>query len=355
MLELFVSFNYLALSLIFIKSQVLASIDIRFLISSIMEKEETLDLEAQPLNPEVNGVQEQTDSELTFFAKKRQMFKKVSDIIFLKYDVPFLIFLLWLLCFITYTSVLLQGTCMFHRESEYNSSLTSSMKKDIIAMESLMEDPTKKISSYIPDEWVHGTYKVDFFGICRQNDNSKEVCYKGNHIENLILQDIGIQIAEQNGMENVELFGKNFSLNHRALQKNMDLKLERRRTCRHGVCTFEGLSNEDIILLPTTKRLIAWPYSLEYITLVLSALSVIAFLVDLSMNNDYLKIAIYFGAGIQLPVSLVRAVFKVASMCLFEKYLDERKVVPHVLFFFLDVVVRLILLVFGVMALEKKY
>lgn len=320
-----------------------------------MEKEETLDLEAQLLNPEGNGIQEQTDSELTFFAKKRQMFKKVSDINFLKYDVPFLIFLLWLLCFITYTSVLLQGTCMFYRESEYNTSLTSSMKKDIIAMESLMEDPTKKISSYIPDEWVHGTYKVDLFGICRQNDNSKEVCYKGNHIENLILQDIGIQIAEQNGMENVELFGKNFQVKYHALKENMELELKRRKICKREVCTYEGLTNEDVTLLPSPERLTVWPYSLEIIILVLSALTVIAFLVDLSMNNDNLDIAIVFLFGVQLPVSFVRAVFKVTSMCLFEKYLDERKVVPHVFFFFLDLVVRLILIVFGVMAAEKQY
>lgn len=81
----------------------------------------------------------------------------------------------------------------------------------------------------------------------------------------------------------------------------------------------------------------------------------IAFLSDLSMNDDNVKFAIVFLFGVQLPVSFVRAVLKVASMCLFEKYLDERKVVPHVFFSFLDVVVRVILIVFGVMAVEKHY
>ncbi|PVH18595.1 uncharacterized protein CXQ87_001526 [Candidozyma duobushaemuli] len=320
-----------------------------------MEKEETLDLEAQPLNPEGNGVQEQTDSELTFFAKIRQMFKNVSDIKISKYDVPFLIFSLWLLCFITYTSVLLQGTCMFYKESEYNTSLTSSMKKDIIAMESLMEDPTKKISSYFPDEWVHGTYKVDLFGICRQNDNSKEVCYKGNHIEDLILQDIGIQIAEQNGMENVESFGENFQVKYRALQENMESELKRRKTCKHGVCTFEGLSNEDITSLPNTERSIAWPYSLEIIMMVLSALTVIAILVNLSMNNDKLKIAIAVGVIVHLPVFVFTSIWKLALMDSFQVYFDNRNQVSHVLFSVIDIAIRPIFFVTAVMALDKKY
>lgn len=55
------------------------------------------------------------------------------------------------------------GTHIFYNEFKYNSLLTAAIKRDVIAIESVLENSTK-ISSYLPGEWPHGKYMVGYQG-----------------------------------------------------------------------------------------------------------------------------------------------------------------------------------------------
>lgn len=142
---------------------------------------------------------------------------------------------------------------------KYDSSLSSKMSQTANSLELAMEGSTQNFSSLLPPHWHNGTYTVGFFFVCRKNDNSKKVCYRGKIIEDLILKDIGIQIAEYNEMKDPAAFGETFLVTYREVQKNLRKERSERSHCHYSyseekrICEFEGLTAEEASSLPSTR------------------------------------------------------------------------------------------------------
>lgn len=267
--------------------------------------EKATDLESQIPVPEVQEAPKERNVFHVILAK----IKKVLDIVFgrklTKRHVPLLIYVVWFFCYSTYICMAFFGTHVFYKELKYSSSLTATMKRDVIAMERVMENSTEKLSSYFPDEWPHGTYTVGYSEICRKNNDSKEVCYKGNKVEELILQDIGIQIAENQSMENASQFGKHFMTLYRALQRNSVREMDRRRTCNPLVCYYEGLTTKDVAQFPITLRPVYLHFKLIWANLVFATLAFIMIIIELRFYVPGLKWVIYVCGLIQVSISSI--------------------------------------------------
>lgn len=99
---------------------------------------------------------------------------------------------------------------------------------------------------------------MGYFGICRENEGSQKVCYKGSKTEDLVLKDIGIQIAEYNQMADPVQFGEKFKQKYRDLQNEVDEELQRRLRCRNTgekeVCYHERVTDSDSGYLPNSTR-----------------------------------------------------------------------------------------------------
>lgn len=277
---------------------------IAFSLILFVTMEKAKDLESQIPVPEVQEAPKERNVIHVILAN----IKKVLDIVFgrklTKRHVPLLIYVVWFFCYSTYIFMAFFGTHVFYIELKYSSSLTATMKRDVIAMERVMENSTERLSSYLPDEWPHGTYTVGYSEICRKNNDSKEVCFKGNKVEELILQDIGIQIAENQSMENATQFGKRFMTLYRALQDDSVRELDRRTTCNHLICNYKGLTTEDVAQFPNTNTPDYLYIKLIWANLVLATLAFIMIIIELRFYVPGLKWVIYVCSLIQMSISL---------------------------------------------------
>lgn len=301
--------------------------------------EKATDSGSQTPPPEIDEARKQCNAFQVVIAKMKTIFERIYGIEIKKRHIPYLIYQVWVFFYIIYIFKLIFGTHMFYKESEYSSSLTETMKTDVTAMESVMEDSTRKISSYLPDEWPHGKYLVGYYGICRKNNDSKEVCYRGNKVEELILQDIGIQIAESHGMEDTDQFGKHFMTSYRDLQKNLESEMSRRRICNDFVCTYEGLTTEDIIKFPSTQMPEDLPFYFICVNLVLAVLSFTAIILELRSNVLLLKCAIIICTTLQAIFALFAIVLTSDAMNLLEKYFMDRYFAFNIIFFVIEVII----------------
>lgn len=188
-----------------------------------------------------------------------------------------LIYLGWLLFYITYIYRSLYVTGANHQICEYDHSLVSSMNNTVNALEKAMEGSTKNIGQLLPEQWPHGFYTVTYSGLCRENDDSEKVCYKGLSAEDLILRDVGVQIAEINKMENPVQFGEKFMLTYRDVQGKLKKELERRKTCRYTlgnlVCFYKGLTNDEVQSLPRAENAMDFKLFASWLTMSFAVLS----------------------------------------------------------------------------------
>lgn len=265
--------------------------------------EKANDLESQIPVPEV----QEAPKERNVFHVILASIKKVLDIVFgrklTKRHVSLLIYLVWFFCYSTYVFMAFFGTHVFYKELKYSSSLTATMKRDVIAMERVIGNSTEKLSSYLLDEWPEGTYTVGYSEICRKNIDSKEVCYKGNKVEELILQDIGIQIAENQNMENATQFGKHFMTHYRALQDDSVRELNRRTSCNSLVCHYEGLTTKDVAQFPDTNTPDYLWFNLIWANLVFATLAVFMIIIKLRFHVPGFNFVIYVCGLIQVCIS----------------------------------------------------
>lgn len=199
-----------------------------------------------------------------------------------------LIYLGWLLYYITYIYRSLYVTGANHQICEYDHSLVSSMNNTVNALEKAMEGSTKNIGQPLPEQWPHGFYTVTYSGVCRENDDSEKVCYKGLSVEDLLLKDVGIQIAEFNKMENPVQFGDKFMLTYRDLQGKLR-KVQHMKPCPttlvDGVCWYEGLTNDEILSLPENVIGTSMQLFAAWVVMSFAAVSLVLLITGLWMSG----------------------------------------------------------------------
>lgn len=306
-----------------------------------MEKAE--DLEQQALLPEMEEYRKQTNDSSVVTTAKRFL-EKLYGIKLERRHIPHLLYHVLILCLITYTCMSLFGTLVGYRESKYDSSLTLTMRRDVIAMEKLMEDTTMKISNYLPDQWTNGTYTIGYHGICRQNENSKKVCYRGSKVEELVLQDIGLQIAENQGMDDADQFSKRFTTTYRDLQNNLETELEKRRTCNDMVCTYMGLTNEEVKLFLTKRMPEYWPVYLTWVSLLLAASCFAVISCQLRTNNSVLTDMNWICTVLQATLSICTFMTASKTMSLIDTYFKNRYFAFNFVFYLLQTLISMALL-----------
>lgn len=139
--------------------------------------------------------------------------------------------------------------------AEVDKTLLVQMHKTIDSLETVMEGSTRNISSLLPETWPHGYYRAHFRGLCRKNDNSPSVCYYGLNMEELFVGDIGLQIAQFNGMEDPMLFRKEFIKSYRDMKQDLRWNLTKRRSYYSGdTVTYDGINARTYNNLPPTGQ-----------------------------------------------------------------------------------------------------
>ncbi|PSK36970.1 hypothetical protein C7M61_003835 [Candidozyma pseudohaemuli] len=207
---------------------------------------EEMDLEAQ--RPTVPETTTSVSGKVKHFFKKFYTTYKNQIA-----TIPAILYMSWLVFYITFMYRSLYITGAYHEICEYDSSLVSEMSRTVNALEKIIGGSTKNVGQLLPDQWPHGFYTVTYSGVCRENDNSEKVCYKGPSPENLLLIDVGVQIAEFNKMENPLQFGQKFMLTYRDLQDKLRLVKYMKpcpTTLTHRACWYDGLTNDEILSLP---------------------------------------------------------------------------------------------------------
>lgn len=305
--------------------------------------EKTIDLEQQTLLPEMEEYQKQSN-DFSVVTITKKFLEKLYGIKLERRHIPHLLYHVLILCLITHTCMSFFGTLVGYRESKYDSSLTLTMRKDVIAMEKLMEDTTMKISNYLPDQWTNGAYTIGYHGICRQNENSKKVCYRGSKVEELVLQDIGLQIAENQGMDDADQFSKRFTTTYRDLQNNLKTELKERRTRKNMVCTYKGLTNEEVTLFPTTRMPQYWPGYLTWVSLMVAISSFVVICRHLRTNNPVLTYINFVFIVLQEVLTLGPLTTAYYSMALLEAYFMNRYFLFNTFFCFWQFLISFVLL-----------
>ncbi|PSK36969.1 hypothetical protein C7M61_003834 [Candidozyma pseudohaemuli] len=221
--------------------------------------EETLDLEAQNPGPDVDkklkALNVLVDKTRTKVERAGRAVRNRLSV----WKIPLYIYQTWLFFFMIFSCLTMFTTKLGVVTYKYDSSLSSKMNQTANSLELAMEGSTQNFSSLLPPQWPSGTYTVGFFFVCRKNDNSKKVCYRGKIVEDLILKDIGIQIAEYNGMKDPAAFGETFLVTYREVQKNLRKERSERSHCHYSyseekrICEFEGLTAEEASFLPSTR------------------------------------------------------------------------------------------------------
>lgn len=296
-----------------------------------MEKQ--VDLEKQPLLQEVEENRKQTNA-ISVVTTTKRFLEKIYGIKLERRHIPHLLYHVLVLCLITYTCMGLFGTLVDYRESKYDSSLTLTMRKDVIAMEKLTENTTMKISNYLPDQWHHGTYTIGYHGICRQNENSEKVCYRGSKVEELVIQDIGLQIAENQGMDDADQFSQRFTTTYRDLLNSLETELEKRRTCNEVVCTYMGLTNEEVKLFLTKQIPEYWPVHLTWVSLLLAASCFAVINCQLRTNNSVLADMNWICTVLQATLSICTIMTTSQTMSLIDTYFKNRFLCSILFFIF---------------------
>lgn len=221
--------------------------------------EEALDLEAQNPGPDMDKKLKALN---VFVDKTRTKVERAGRAVRNRlsvWKIPLYIYQTWLFFFMIYSCLTMFTTKLGVVTYKYDSSLSSKMSQTANSLELAMGGSTQNFSSLIPPQWPSGTYTVGFFFVCRKNDNSKKVCYRGKIIEDLILKDIGFQIAEYNEMEDPAAFGETFLVNYREVQKNLRKERSEKIHCHYSssedkrICEFEGLTAEEASSLPSTR------------------------------------------------------------------------------------------------------
>lgn len=222
------------------------------------------------------------------------------------WKIPLCIYQAWLAFFITYSCMTMFSTKWGVVTYKYDSTLSLKMNQTVNSLEVAMEGSTKNLSSMLPQQWPNGTYTVGYFAVCRKNQNSKKVCYRGKKLEDLVLKDIGIQIAEYNEMDNPAAFGESFLVTYRDVQQNLKEVLSGKKHCRYfeekTICEFEGLTAEEYSSLPSTKAAENPPFIGPYIYLVLAALSFTSSLMLWVEDDVYALIVLVVSSAIQVYI-----------------------------------------------------
>ncbi|QWU88760.1 hypothetical protein CA3LBN_003068 [Candidozyma haemuli] len=262
--------------------------------------EEALDLEAQNPGPDVDKKPKAINVLVDRTITGVERFGRAIRNKFAAWKIPLFLYQAWLAFFIIYSCMTMFSTKLGVVTYKYDSSLSLKMNQAVNSLELAMEGSTKNLSSMLPQQWPNGLYMVGHFAVCRKNQNSKKVCYRGKKLEDLVLKDIGIQIAEYNEMEDPAAFGESFLVTYRDVQQNLKEVSSVKKHCRYfeekTICGFEGLTAEEYSYLPSTKAAENPPFICPYIYLVLAALSFTALSLTLWVEDDVF-------AGIVLVVS----------------------------------------------------
>lgn len=194
------------------------------------------------------------------------------------WHVPLMLFQVWQLFFVFHVYNTLYKVDGSYQEYHYDNSLALNIIKTVDVMEHLIEGSRNNVSHLLPEQWPNGTYRMGYFGICRENEGSQKVCYKGSKTEDLVLKDIGIQIAEYNQMADLVEFGEKFKQKYRDLQDEVDEELQRRLRCRYTgrkeVCYHEGVTESDSNYLPNSARTKRFSFFINRIVLVFIGMSI---------------------------------------------------------------------------------
>lgn len=194
------------------------------------------------------------------------------------WHVPLMLFQVWQLFFVFHVYNTLYKVDGSYQEYHYDNSLALNIIKTVDVMEHLIEGSRNNVSHLLPEQWPNGTYRMGYFGICRENEGSQKVCYKGSKTEDLVLKDIGIQIAEYNQMADLVEFGEKFKQKYRDLQDEVDEELQRRLRCRYTgrkeVCYHEGVTESDSNYLPNSARPKRFSFFINRIVLVFIGMSI---------------------------------------------------------------------------------